>query len=99
MAKENSGLIADDKNRFENRDGFWNFQDCGRISQKMNAGIITRSKSNNRRNFNSDVIKKIGLCLIRMVVAFFPPYYSYTNPLSVINKWENSILGGNQFRN
>ena len=59
MAKENVGLIADDKNRFENRDGIWNFQDYGRISQKLNAGIITRSKSNNRRNFNSDVIKKL----------------------------------------
>ena len=59
MAKENVGLISDDKNRFENRDGIWNFQDYGRISQKLNAGIITRSKSNNRRNFNSDVIKKL----------------------------------------
>jgi hypothetical protein len=33
------------------------------------------SKKDNKKNL------KIRLVFNRMVVAFFPPYYSYTNPL------------------
>jgi hypothetical protein len=37
-------------------------------------------KKDNKKNL------KIRLVFNRMVVAFFPPYYSYTNPLGVMQK-------------
>jgi hypothetical protein len=37
-------------------------------------------KKDNKKNL------KIRLVFNRMVVAFFPPYYSYTNPLALMQK-------------
>jgi len=46
--------------------------------QIFKFGLLKRK--NNKKNL------KIRLVFNRMVVAFFPPYYSYTNPLCNIKK-------------
>jgi hypothetical protein len=54
------------------------FQALLRSRQIFKFGLFR--KKDNKKNL------KIRLVFNRMVVAFFPPYYSYTNPLPHIKK-------------
>jgi hypothetical protein len=53
-----------------------NVQALLRGRQIFKFGLLV--KKDNKKNL------KIQLVFNRMVVVFFPPYYSYTNPLAVI---------------
>jgi hypothetical protein len=60
----------------------------GQLSLNLMVNVLLRgrqifkfgllNKKDNKKNL------KIRLVSIRMVVAFFPPYYSYTNPLALM---------------